>query len=272
MRSLKSRGGLTRGRGVTESVRILWTNSMHRCASVHNAMSNLTGMQHKSSEQHVEMGSSRVKRDHKDLVKLIQWFDEHNPLDMNQPSLRSLVTGITATADDNINCDDAEEVGNALQVKLDNVCVEDATMKTKDKVRTLESLRLGVKLEGKTVHIDPSILFTRLTTIIGPDEDAMKYFDYEMTPEPTAIFKDGMLRKPTKSTLRNSLLDRIHPASGVIFHTCVVDGGALLHKVHWPAKSTFLDIVHQYLSYLKHKYRNYQRVCVVFDTRQPTFL
>ena len=108
-------------------------------------------------------------------------------------------------------------------------------------------------------------MFTRLTTIIGLDEDAMKYFDYEMTPEPTAIFKDGMLRKPTKSTLRNSLLDRIHPASGVVFHTCVVDGEALLHKIHWPAKSTFLDIVHQYLPYLKHKYRNYQRVYIVFD-------
>lgn len=51
MRSLKSRGGLTRGRGVTESTRILWTNSMHRCAGVHNAMSNLTGMKHASSEQ-----------------------------------------------------------------------------------------------------------------------------------------------------------------------------------------------------------------------------
>ena len=93
----------------------------------------------------------------------------------------------------------------------------------------------------------------------------MKYFDYEMTPELTAIFKDGMLRKPTKSTLCNSLLDRIHPASGIVFHTCVVDGGALLLKVHWPAKSTFLYSMHQYLSYLKHKYRNHQCVCVVFD-------
>ena len=105
IRSLKSREGLTRGRGVTESVRILLTNSMHRCARVHNAMSNLTGMQHKSSEQHVQMGSSHVKRHHKDLVKLIQWFNEHNPLDMNQPSLshcslvslRQLMTILTAT-------------------------------------------------------------------------------------------------------------------------------------------------------------------------------
>ena len=29
MRSLKSRGGLTRGCGVTESVRLLWVMSMH---------------------------------------------------------------------------------------------------------------------------------------------------------------------------------------------------------------------------------------------------
>ena len=123
-------------------------------------MSNFIGMQHKSHEQHVELGSSPVKRDHKDLVKLIQWFDEHNPLDMNQPLLRSSVTGITATADDNVNCDDAEEVGNTLEVKLDNVCVEDATMKTTDKVQTLESLRPEVKFEGKTAHIDPSVLFT----------------------------------------------------------------------------------------------------------------
>ena len=49
MRSLKSRGGLTRGIGVTESVRIMWTNNIHRCADMHNAMTTLTGHQHKTS-------------------------------------------------------------------------------------------------------------------------------------------------------------------------------------------------------------------------------
>jgi hypothetical protein len=44
MRSLKSRGGLTRGRGVTESVRVMWINSMHRCAGVHDAMTTVTGL------------------------------------------------------------------------------------------------------------------------------------------------------------------------------------------------------------------------------------
>ena len=51
--SLKARGGITRGRGVSELVPVLWTNSMHRCASVHKAMSNPSGMQHQKSNRHV---------------------------------------------------------------------------------------------------------------------------------------------------------------------------------------------------------------------------
>ena len=46
MRSLESRGGLTRGRGMTESVRKLWVYSMHACAAIHDAMTSLTGKHH----------------------------------------------------------------------------------------------------------------------------------------------------------------------------------------------------------------------------------
>ena len=58
IRSLKSRGGITRGRGVTESVRVLWTNTAHRCGAIHEPMTNLTGKKRKSSEQHLELGQS----------------------------------------------------------------------------------------------------------------------------------------------------------------------------------------------------------------------
>ena len=44
MKSLKSRGGLTRGKGMTDSVRHQWVHTMHRCASVHNAMTILTDL------------------------------------------------------------------------------------------------------------------------------------------------------------------------------------------------------------------------------------
>lgn len=109
MRSLKSRGGITRGRGVKESVRTIWTNSMHQCASVHLAMSALTGQHHKTSEQHIELGKSRIKRDNEDLEKLFDWFDNHEPFDINEPALKSLTTGISVSVEDHINCDQAED-------------------------------------------------------------------------------------------------------------------------------------------------------------------
>ena len=52
MRSLKSRGDLTRGRGMTESVRQQWVYSMHACAAIHDAMTSLTGKHHTTSHQH----------------------------------------------------------------------------------------------------------------------------------------------------------------------------------------------------------------------------
>ena len=56
MRSIKTRGGLTRGRGMTNSVRHLWVKSMHSTTMVHDAMMTLSGVAVKSSEQHVDMG------------------------------------------------------------------------------------------------------------------------------------------------------------------------------------------------------------------------
>ena len=60
MRALKSRGGLTRGRGMTDSVISVWIHNMHACVSIYNVMTELTQNQHKTSEQHVELCASRL--------------------------------------------------------------------------------------------------------------------------------------------------------------------------------------------------------------------
>ena len=44
--SLKSRGGLTRGRGRTASVRQEWLFSTQACAAIHDAMTSLSGKHH----------------------------------------------------------------------------------------------------------------------------------------------------------------------------------------------------------------------------------
>ena len=75
MKSVKSRGGLTHESGLTESVRHMWVKSMHMCASVHSAMSDLTDLEHSSDDrQHVETGKSRNNRDFTDSLKLLEWF------------------------------------------------------------------------------------------------------------------------------------------------------------------------------------------------------
>ena len=119
MRSIKSRGGLTRGRGITETVQLQWIYSMHKCAAVHDAMTTVTDLKHMTSEQHVEFGTSRNTRDYEDLIKVQDWFDQHEPFDLNEPNLHSLSSGLSAADGDDTNCDETETVGMKIHKNLD---------------------------------------------------------------------------------------------------------------------------------------------------------
>ena len=46
IRSMKNGGGLTRGRGMTESVRQQWLYSTKACAAIRDAMTSLAGHHH----------------------------------------------------------------------------------------------------------------------------------------------------------------------------------------------------------------------------------
>ena len=67
MRSIKSRGGLTGGRGMTESVRHTWVLSLSHVAMINDAMMQLMGAVSRSRELHQDMGS----QDHNDCTKFI---------------------------------------------------------------------------------------------------------------------------------------------------------------------------------------------------------
>ena len=76
MRSLKTSGGLTRGRGMSEQQRAIWTLSMPACASLNSSMQELTGVHRATGEQHQELSQSRICRDWKDTFVLIQYLKE----------------------------------------------------------------------------------------------------------------------------------------------------------------------------------------------------
>ena len=129
--------------------------------------------------------------------------------------MRSLSTGLTATDEDGVNCDNADGVGRTIQEMLDNICIKDAIIRRKDHVKTLESLRPGITIEKKAVHNDLVILFTRLTAILQREECIAEHSCYELTPEPTSLFKDGMMRKSNKSILRNAILEKVESMNNV---------------------------------------------------------
>jgi len=84
MKSIKSRGELISGRGLTETVHLQWVYSMHKCAAVHRSMTTLTGLNHHKSNQHIDLGTSRSNRDFYDLNTIQQCFDQHEPFDLTE--------------------------------------------------------------------------------------------------------------------------------------------------------------------------------------------
>ena len=79
MRSVKTHGGLTRGKGMTETQRLLWVLSMPACANINKSMQKYTSILYKTSDQHKDMSSARQARDEKDTLDLISYLSVRDP-------------------------------------------------------------------------------------------------------------------------------------------------------------------------------------------------
>ena len=53
------------------------------------------------------------------------------------------------------------------------------------------------------MHINPVILFNRLTMLIKTEKERVNFFKYELPLEPASLFKDGKMHKANKAKLRN---------------------------------------------------------------------
>ena len=127
MRAVKSKGGLTHGRGMDESVRAVWVHSLHKCAGVHAFVNSLVGLDVTSGgDTHVDLGKSRVSRDFQDLGKMLTFLEIQNPFDVSDSSLRCISNGMIAADADNINCDMSEEVGLKIMLRMNDVSFTEA--------------------------------------------------------------------------------------------------------------------------------------------------
>ena len=80
-------------------------------------------------------------------LKNLFWFKDRNPFQPNMVNLQSLLSVLTASSNDNLNCHEGEAVGNAIQVKLDCKIVDIYSIKWKDQVRIFICLQPATALE-----------------------------------------------------------------------------------------------------------------------------
>ena len=174
-------------------------------------MTELSGSKHATSEQHVELSSSRKSRDFIDLVKIIQSLLTFNPFVLTKSNLRSLQSGLSSSKEkDGVNCEDAKTIGANLQTKLDKQAFNGISFKKSNCVITLVALQKSVKCKNEIVHFDPFRLFSRLISIAEQTKKIKENFKYELLQEPTSLFKDGFMRESHKSDLKNILIENAH--------------------------------------------------------------
>jgi hypothetical protein len=261
MKAVKGRGGLTRGRGFNDSVRTMWISTAHHLGNVHLAMSSVVGMTD-GTDEHMDVGMSRVSRDSSDLQKIIEWLDCNDPFVLKDGKLRSIATGLTAGDDVNITCDMAEDVGAAIHKEIDGQLFVDIKLKKSDRVRSLAVLHKAGHAVKKDVIADACALFGRLIILAERSVDIPTYFDYELTPVPSSLFHNDYMRKPDKPALAKCLIGDLFSAIPAV--VCyIVDGGAMLHRVRWLKKANCSDVLQQYVTYVSTHYG--PGTIVVFD-------
>ena len=243
MRSIKSTGGLTRGRGMAEIQRLLWLLSMPSCVNVTHSMQELTGVCCNTSEQHKDSTQSRIRRDTEDTCKILNILSDLNPFGPD-PSLRGLVSGLTAH--DSVNVDEAKEVGELILKSMVGKRVTSVSFEKKKQAVTLAT-KTAVKIDDECVQVDPQLIFQRLSLIAtnGSNEDPASFFKYELCTHPAALFDDTSLpweaNKPALANALWKLVKNENEVSADPIHY-VLDGGSLLHRLPWTRGETFLCV------------------------------
>ena len=179
IKSVKTTGGLTRGRGMSEIQRFLvWLFSRPGCLEINNTMQKFSSVFYSTSDHCKEATQARMERDLKDIKLLLAFLTERNPFS-DDPALRNIVTGVTAAAD-TVNAENPKAVGTAIVNEMVGKNVIEHSFKKKNQIVNMASNN-AIKVSNELVSIDPQVLFQRLVTAGMSNEQLPKVFQYELS-------------------------------------------------------------------------------------------
>ncbi|CAC5413385.1 unnamed protein product [Mytilus coruscus] len=276
MRSVKTSGGMKRGKGMSEVQRAQWLLSMPACSGINSAMQTVENLQYTTSEQHKEITKSRQERDTKDVLTILSYLSERNPFSESL-DLRNIETGVTATNE--VNVHNTQLVGKNIIESMKDQDAFSISFKKSMQVKTLNE-KTKIRTQGDTLNVSSQLLVQRLITAAKHvTDDVSKIFSYDLSNFPSAMFHtSGSMQEPQKSNLAEALWAIGDCSAEYETSTTdvqyILDGGSLLHCIQWLIGVTFGRIADLYVD---HVCRKYHTAIVVFDgygngpsTKDPT--
>lgn len=260
MRSMKTEGGLTRGRGYSDETVMRWIICAPVSSDIATAVEDFAGISNETSEQHKDLRDSSMKKDTHHINIFMKWIKQHNPFTITE-NLVSIYSGVVG--DNTVTCDLAVEKGTHSMATLMGKTFHEVVIPRKARVVPIAAITSSVTVRGKEVPINVQQLFNRIVCLHNSPEELKECFKYELAPRPTALFNESTMRKATKSSLVTAFKEDEEltiPKKDCLY---IIDGGYLLHCALWPQLATYSDVVNAYNSYvIAHFGRN---TVIVFD-------
>ncbi|KAJ8877140.1 hypothetical protein PR048_021593 [Dryococelus australis] len=251
---MKVSSGLTQGRNMSDSVVERWICTMPGSLHVTEAVEAFAGVTGESSDQHISLSRSWQTRD-------TIWLNQLSPFSKSE-KFNSLSSGIVAY--NRVNCDSAEELGKNAVRGIVGISFANVTLKRKLQVFTLAAMGKTITIDKDPVVVNPNQLFHCITCVVRIADDLEDCLQYELAPYPQSLSDDVGLQVGTKSKIIQ-VIDTMCKISSKLPEnpSYVLNGGDLLHRVHWPCPATYGEVYNTYFDYINQNCG--RNVIVVFD-------
>jgi hypothetical protein len=261
---MKCAGGLTQGRGITDSTVARWIMATPSAMNISEQLERFCDVSFVTSEQHadkhVDARVSRITTDNSDVQKFQDWFSFHDPFP-EEIRIKSISTGLIGE-EKLITCHLAYEKGIQSIPKIVGSNFSSVKFSRKERVIPLQGIYSKIKIYGEQVPLPPDTIFRRIYFLKESKEEMKSYFEFELAPYPLSMFEETGMSK-TKKLVVYDLFSPTTEQVNLQDAVYVVDGGYLLHRVTWQSKVKFSSILQKYVDYVKDYYK--QSATIVFD-------
>ena len=103
-------------------------------------------------------------------------------------------------------------VGLPIQCSPDGMSMENMTLKRNSKAKAFQDLQPPATIGEKKVFIS-TIFFSCLTALSNFPDDVEQNFSFKLPTKPTTLFKQEMMRKPTRANLQNHFIENEIPVN-----------------------------------------------------------